>query len=79
MKSVRNYLKTSAILMVLFLSSCSDYLDTEPTTEETYTNSGGIIIKEERADIFNFRNSKNDAYFGVYGKGMRFDDEYGRK
>ncbi|MWB96122.1 hypothetical protein GON26_17305 [Flavobacterium sp. GA093] len=38
---------------------------------------GGIIIKEERADIFNFRNSKNDAYFGVYGKGMRFDDEYG--
>ncbi|MGV7106388.1 RagB/SusD family nutrient uptake outer membrane protein [Flavobacterium sp. U410] len=64
MKSVRNYLKTSAILMVLFLSSCSDYLDTEPTTEETYTNNGGIIIEDAAA-----AEARMNAVYGTFGSG----------
>lgn len=62
MKLVRNYLKTSAILMVLFLSSCSDYLDTKPITEDTITETNGIVIVDAAT-----AESRMNAVYGTFG------------
>ena len=62
MKSVRNYLKTSAIITVLFLSSCSDYLDTTPITEDTIIDNNGIVIVDAAA-----AESRMNAVYGTFG------------
>ncbi|MCO6176009.1 RagB/SusD family nutrient uptake outer membrane protein [Flavobacterium sp. NRK F10] len=64
MKSVRNFLKTSVIVMVLFLSSCSDYLDTTPITEDTITDTNGIVIVDA-ADA----ESRMNAVYGTFASG----------
>lgn len=64
MKLFKNYLKTVTILMVLFFSSCSDYLDTEPITEEATTLNDGIVIEDADA-----AESRMNAVYGTFGSG----------
>lgn len=63
MKLFKNYLKIFSALAMLFLTSCSDYLDTEPITEET-TVLNGIKIKDA-ADA----EKKMNAVYGTFGSG----------
>ena len=64
MKLFKNYLKIITLLMVLFLSSCSDYLDTEPITEEATGLNDGIVIKDAAA-----AESRMNAVYGTFGSG----------
>lgn len=64
MKSQKNYLKALTFLMVLFLSSCSDYLDTEPITEEATSLNNGIVIEDAAA-----AESRMNAVYGTFGSG----------
>jgi len=50
--------------MVLFLSSCSDYLDTEPITEEATSLNNGIVIEDAAA-----AESRMNAVYGTFGSG----------
>ena len=49
MKLFKNYLKIFSALMLVFLTSCSDYLDTEPITEEATSLNDGVVIKDAAA------------------------------
>ena len=49
MKIFKNYLTIFTALMLLFITSCSNYLDTEPITEEATTLNRGIVIKDAAA------------------------------
>lgn len=64
MKLYKNYLKIITVLMMFSLSSCSDYLDTEPITEEATTLNNGIVI-EDAADA----ESRMNAVYGTFGSG----------
>ncbi|WP_431241973.1 hypothetical protein ACQ9BO_18755 [Flavobacterium sp. P21] len=45
--------------------------------EPTIKIIGDIIITQEKENIINFLNKKNDAYFGVYGDGILYIDPFG--
>lgn len=64
MKLFENYLKIFAAVMMLFLTSCSNYLDTEPITEEATSLNSGIVIK----DAAN-AESRMNAVYGTFGSG----------
>lgn len=64
MKIYKNYFKIVTATMVLFLTSCSDYLDTEPITEDSSIVNNGIIIKDA-ADA----ESRMNAVYGTFGSG----------
>lgn len=46
-------------------------------TEPTVKIIGDIIITQEKENIINFLNKKNDAYFGLYGQGILYTDPFG--
>ena len=64
MKLFKNYLKIFTALMLIFLTSCSDYLDTEPITEEATSLNGGIVIKNA-VDA----EKRMNAVYGTFGSG----------
>ena len=64
MKIFKNYLKIFTALMLLFITSCSNYLDTEPITEEATTLNSGIVIKDAAA-----AESRMNAVYGTFGSG----------
>ncbi|WP_269686617.1 RagB/SusD family nutrient uptake outer membrane protein [Flavobacterium lacustre] len=64
MKLFKNYLKIFSALMMLFLTSCSDYLDTEPITEEATSLNNDIVIKDAAA-----AESRMNAVYGTFGSG----------
>ena len=64
MKLFKNYLKIFSALMLVFLTSCSDYLDTEPITEEATSLNDGIVIKNA-ADA----EKRMNAVYGTFGSG----------
>ena len=64
MKIFKNYLKIFTALMLIFLTSCSDYLDTEPITEEATSLNGGIVIKNA-VDA----EKRMNAVYGTFGSG----------
>jgi hypothetical protein len=64
MKLFKNYLKIFSLLTMLFLTSCSNYLDTEPITEEATSLNNGIVIK----DAAN-AESRMNAVYGTFGSG----------
>lgn len=64
MKLFKNYIKIFTALMLVFLTSCSDYLDTEPITEEATSLNGGIVIKN--ADE---AEKRMNAVYGTFGSG----------
>lgn len=64
MKLFKNYLKIITVLMMFSLSSCSDYLDTEPITEEATTLNNGIVIENAAA-----AESRMNAVYGTFGSG----------
>ena len=64
MKIFKNYLKIFTALMLIFLTSCSDYLDTEPITEEATSLNNGIVI-EDAANA----ESRMNAVYGTFGSG----------
>ncbi|MDQ6471651.1 hypothetical protein RB619_13425 [Flavobacterium sp. LHD-80] len=45
--------------------------------EPTIKIIGDIIITQEKENIINFFNKKNDAYFGLYGDGIQYTDPFG--
>jgi hypothetical protein len=63
MKIYKNYLKIVTVAMMLSLTSCSDYLDTEPITEET-TSIDGIKIKDAES-----AEKRMNAVYGTFGSG----------
>lgn len=64
MKLFKNYLKIFTVVMMLFLTSCSDYLDTEPITEEATSLNNDIVIKDATA-----AESRMNAVYGTFGSG----------
>ena len=64
MKLFKNYLKISTALMILFLSSCTNYLDTEPITEEATSLNNGVVIQDAAA-----AESRMNAVYGTFGSG----------
>ncbi|WP_225876827.1 RagB/SusD family nutrient uptake outer membrane protein [Flavobacterium muglaense] len=64
MKLFKNYFKICTALMVLFFSSCSNYLDTEPITEEATSLNNGIVIQDAAA-----AESRMNAVYGTFGSG----------
>jgi hypothetical protein len=49
---------------MLFLTSCSDYLDTEPITEEATSLNSDVVIKDAAA-----AESRMNAVYGTFGSG----------
>lgn len=45
--------------------------------EPTIKIIGDIIITQEKENIINFLNKRNDAYFGLYGDGVHYTDPFG--
>ncbi len=64
MKLFKNYLKIITVLIMFSLSSCSDYLDTEPITEEATALNNGIVIADAGA-----AESRMNAVYGTFGSG----------
>lgn len=64
MKLFKNYLKIIPMVMTLSLSSCSDYLNTEPITEEATSLNNGVVIKNAAA-----AESRMNAVYGTFGSG----------
>ena len=45
--------------------------------EPTIKIIGDIIITQEKDNIINFLNKKNNAYFSLYGDGIQYTDPFG--
>jgi len=43
----------------------------------TIKRIGDIIIIQEATNIMSFQNKKNNAYFGLYGDGIQYSDQFG--